>query len=134
MWGKGISTKLVRMDQFTHNLGLVLCDSTGAKVSTPATRKSYKYCIVQSTSSMHFTMSVCIYSVHCCFNIAPLCECDQRISTTFFKLHNPIALRSLRVMTPSPHTPYPMAPPPYQYGGRGLVRGGVGGPTLTPHG
>ena len=31
--GKGVSTKLVRMDQFIHNLGLVLCDSTGVTVS-----------------------------------------------------------------------------------------------------
>ena len=28
LWGKGVSTRPVRMDQFTHNLRLVLCDST----------------------------------------------------------------------------------------------------------
>ena len=30
LWGKGVSTRLVRMDQFMHNLGLVLCNSTDA--------------------------------------------------------------------------------------------------------
>ena len=55
-----------------------------------------------------------------CFNIAPLCECDQRILTTFFMLHIfHVTPRSLRVMTrplpsaylppPFPHTPYTTA-------------------------
>ena len=30
LWGKGASARLVRMDQFIFNLGLVLCNSTGA--------------------------------------------------------------------------------------------------------
>ena len=30
LWGKGVSITLARMDQFIYNLGLVLCNSTGA--------------------------------------------------------------------------------------------------------
>ena len=31
MWGKGVSARLVRMDQFIYNLGMFLCNSAGAK-------------------------------------------------------------------------------------------------------
>ena len=30
--GKGVTITLARMDQFMYNLGLVLCDSTGATI------------------------------------------------------------------------------------------------------
>ena len=30
LWGKGVSITLARLDQFSHNLGVVSCDSTGA--------------------------------------------------------------------------------------------------------
>ena len=76
-----------------------------------------------------------------CFIIAPFCECDQRISTTFLVLHNPnnttLSSRDgLTSASPSPLSSHPLhtASPPYQYGGRGLARGGVGKPNTPPHG
>ena len=30
LWGRGVSARLVRMDKFMYNLGLVLCNFTGA--------------------------------------------------------------------------------------------------------
>ena len=86
---------------------------------------------------------MCIVYWHKCFIIAPLCECDQRISTTILVLRNsnnttlssrdvltsaslPILLSSL---TQQPHTP-----PPDLYGGSRPARGGAGKPNTPPRG
>ena len=78
-----------------------------------------------------------------CFIIAPLCKCDQRISTTIFMLRNSNKTTlSLRDVLTSASLPIllsslkqqPYTPPPDLYGGSGPARGGAGKLNTPPHG
>ena len=50
LWGKGVSITLARMDQFIYNLGLALCNSTGATIAL--------FFILELVLALFFTLKV----------------------------------------------------------------------------